>query len=188
MAAEPVPRSRNLRSLLAHERALVLAGQLVDVTHAKASSVWLRAESRSQAEACAAVGCSVAAEATLVYRHMADEEYSFLALNNALPDTMPYQTIVEGPDGRAYCEKYLSGTKFVDTFPTTVVEFAVPAVLMAQLFAIQHKAEDGVLSVGLGFKAGGGLPLFNAALSHAAEQPCWRIVAVKRRGAGSKRH
>ena len=78
-----------------------------------------------------------------------------------------------------YAEKYLRGHKAVDTSPTTVVEFVVPEALVDRLFAMQHKAEDGAISMGLGNKAGGGLPLFNAALTDG--RGSWRVVCVKRK-------
>jgi hypothetical protein len=115
---------------------------------------------------------------TLVYRPMGDAELCHLLAHNALPDTQPYQTIVEGAAGRAYAEKYLSGTKWVDTHPTTIAEFVVPRALVERLFAIQHKAEDGCVSMGLGDKAGKGLPLFNAALKDGGGAAAWRIVKV----------
>jgi len=96
-----------------------------------------------------------------------------------LSATQPYQAILEGALGRAYCEKYLSGQKWTNTHPSTVVEFRVPAALVAALMARQHKAEDGAVSMGLGSKAGGGLPLFNAALKDGTAD--FRIVKVKRR-------
>ena len=45
---------------------------------------------------------------------------------------------------------------------------------------MQHKAEDGCISHGLGDKGGKGLPLFNAALQ--AQRTAFRIVLVKRGG------
>jgi hypothetical protein len=59
-----------------------------------------------------------------------------------------------------------------------VVEFVAPAAFVAQLFAAQAKAEDGVLSTGLGAKAGGSLASFNERLSTG--EITWRIVCVKR--------
>ena len=53
-----------------------------------------------------------------------------------------------------------------------------PRHLIATLFEIQHKVEDGALSMGLGDKAGKGLPLFNASL--ASGETTYRIVLVKR--------
>lgn len=66
----------------------------------------------------------------------------------------------------------------MDTAPTTVVEFRVPVSLIQTLFQRQHKAEDGACSMGLGHKAGRGLPLFNDALAKGLST--WRIVMVKR--------
>lgn len=77
-----------------------------------------------------------------------------------------------------YAEKYLNGKKYVDTSPTSVVEFICPSELIQALFAIQHKPEDGAISMGLGNKAGKGLPLFNTALAEGRSR--WRIVRVKR--------
>eukprot|EP01061_Rhynchopus_euleeides_P021305 TRINITY_DN34770_c0_g1_i1.p1 TRINITY_DN34770_c0_g1~~TRINITY_DN34770_c0_g1_i1.p1 ORF type:complete len:180 (+),score=68.72 TRINITY_DN34770_c0_g1_i1:38-541(+) len=150
------------------ERALLEAGTLKDVTHKGSSSVWLEGTSSAPAEGMA-----------LVYRPMGDLEAQHLVDNGQLPSTQPYQAIMEGPAGRDYAEKYLNGKKWVDTSPTTVVEFAVPRAVVDQLMAIQCKPEDGVLSMGLGNKAGGGLPIFNAALQ-AGGGAGYRIVKVKR--------
>jgi hypothetical protein len=98
---------------------------------------------------------------------MGDAEFAHLLRLGALPATQPYQAVMEGEPGRAYAEKYLNGKKWVDTMPTTVVEFALPVALVARLMAMQCKAEDGCMSMGLGDKAGNGLPLVNAVL-HAA--------------------
>lgn len=78
-----------------------------------------------------------------------------------------------------YAEKYLTGEKWVNTHPTTVVEFTVPEELYDTLFAQQHKCEDGCLSIGLGSKAGKGLELFNASLFQ--KKSTFRIVLVKRK-------
>merc|ERR1712125_171433 len=109
---------------------------------------------------------------------MGDIEFEYLLSNNALPDTQPYQTIVRGEEGRVYAEKYLRGHKSVDSSPTTVVEFHVPAALVEQLFSMQSKNEDGAISHGLGDKGGRGLPLFNASLQ--AGESTFRVVFVKR--------
>ena len=42
-----------------------------------------------------------------IYRHMTDRECSFLRECGTLPNTQPYQTIVEGDEGFEYCKKYL---------------------------------------------------------------------------------
>eukprot|EP00041_Stephanoeca_diplocostata_P022967 m.556712 g.556712 ORF g.556712 m.556712 type:complete len:143 (+) comp22186_c0_seq6:451-879(+) len=116
-----------------------------------------------------------------VYRPMADAEVCFLLKYGVLPATQPYQAIIEGPSGRAYAEKYLRGKKKVDTHPTTVVEFAIPVSLRDHLFALQHKPEDGAMSMGLGAKAGNGLAIFNEHLQDGTAS--WRIVLVKRTAA-----
>lgn len=67
----------------------------------------------------------------------------------------------------------------MDTDVTTIVEFVVPCSVVNELFDIQHKAEDGVISMGLGNKAGNGLSLFNEALRKPGCS--YRIVMVKRR-------
>eukprot|EP00696_Hemimastix_kukwesjijk_P014450 gnl/Hemi2/28457_TR9417_c0_g1_i2.p1 gnl/Hemi2/28457_TR9417_c0_g1~~gnl/Hemi2/28457_TR9417_c0_g1_i2.p1 ORF type:complete len:173 (-),score=68.80 gnl/Hemi2/28457_TR9417_c0_g1_i2:292-810(-) len=134
-ATRPPPKAS--KQLLPHERDLLAAGALQDVTHHGASSIWLDA-----------------------------------------PSTQPYQAIIEGPPGREYSEKYLNGKKWVDSCPTTVVEFTPPAALIALLMGQQCKVEDGAVSMGLGDKAGGGLGLFNASL--ACGDTTWRIVKVKR--------
>lgn len=116
---------------------------------------------------------------TAVFRHMADTELQYLLSNHMLPDTQPYQTIVEGEAGRRYCEKYFIGRKKVDTDVSTIVEFILPCSVIQKLFEKQSKVEDGVISMGLGNKAGNGLSLFNETLQ---EPFCsYRIVMVKRR-------
>merc|ERR1712232_193202 len=137
-----------------------------DITHAGASSIWLSAESSTLVDE----------SLTLVYRPMGDDECSYLLTNGILPDTQPYQTIVEGPGGRIYAEKYLRGHKSVDSSPTTVVEFLAPRTLIRQLFEMQSKNEDGAISHGLGNKGGRGLPLFNASLENG--EISFRIVMV----------
>ena len=161
--------------MLPHEEALFARGLLQDVTHARSSAVWLSAESRVLPESSVF---------TVVYRPMGDEECRRLRADGVLPTTQPYQTIVEGPTGRAYAEKYLRGQKKVDSAPTTVVEFMVPCALVRTLFAMQQKPEHGVLSHGLGDKGGHGLPLFNAALRRG--EGSFRIVLVKRMGQVAK--
>ena len=59
-----------------------------------------------------------------------------------------------------------------------MVEFQIPAALRDRLFAMQHKPEEGVMSMGLGDKAGRGPPLFNEALLHGHSS--WRVVLIKR--------
>lgn len=229
-------RGRKVR-FLAHEEALLAAGELSNKTHAGASAAWLEADStilpctcggsgsahaefgtdaggeRAQdgvaisqptspavgadagAAAASAEPCITATTAasltlaacplhseTLLYRPMGDAEIRHLVQHQQLPATQPYQAVIEGEAGRAYSARYLTGSKKVDTAPSTVVELRVPRALQQQLFALQHKAEDGVLSMGLGPKAGGGLPLVNAAL--ASGEASWRIVLVKRRPRG----
>src|SRR5262245_1622491 len=76
---------------------------------------------------------------TCVYRPMGDLEISYLVETGSLPNTQPYQAIIEGETGRTYAEKYLNGRKKVDTEPSTVVEFICPKVLIKALFERQHK-------------------------------------------------
>eukprot|EP00696_Hemimastix_kukwesjijk_P014449 gnl/Hemi2/28456_TR9417_c0_g1_i1.p1 gnl/Hemi2/28456_TR9417_c0_g1~~gnl/Hemi2/28456_TR9417_c0_g1_i1.p1 ORF type:complete len:203 (-),score=78.02 gnl/Hemi2/28456_TR9417_c0_g1_i1:292-900(-) len=164
-ATRPPPKAS--KQLLPHERDLLAAGALQDVTHHGASSIWLDAPSTQPPPGH-----------TVVYRPMGDTELLFLLAHNQLPGTQPYQAIIEGPPGREYSEKYLNGKKWVDSCPTTVVEFTPPAALIALLMGQQCKVEDGAVSMGLGDKAGGGLGLFNASL--ACGDTTWRIVKVKR--------
>merc|ERR1712242_586727 len=126
--------------LLAHELELVESAQLADITHTGATAIWLSADSTRTEDP----------EMTAVYRPMGDPECTHLRINGTLPDSQPYQTIVEGEEGRVYAEKYLRGHKNVDSSPTTVVEFVVPRALVARLFAMQSKNEDGAISHGLG--------------------------------------
>ena len=157
--------------LLPHEQALLGSGDLRDVTHKGSTSRWLTAPSTSRQD--------LPEGHTLVYRPMGDAEVHHLLQYNELPSTQPYQAIIEGTVGRVYAEKYLRGHKKVDTSPTTVVEFCITCELVDTLMNIQHKVEDGAISMGLGDKAGGGLPLFNNELSRSPLG--FRIVLVKRR-------
>jgi hypothetical protein len=61
---------------------------------------------------------------------MGDIELFFLLNNNFLPNTQPYHAIVEGETGRKYMEKYLNGIKYVDSKPTTIVEFTIKKLYM----------------------------------------------------------
>lgn len=161
-----MPIGKLARFLLPHEQALLAAGSLEDHTHAGASSAVLHAPSGTLAEGD-----------TLVYRPVGDVEASYLREHGILPDTQPYQAIIEGEGGRAYAEKFISGSKKSDAHPTTVVEFAAPASLITSLFETHSKIEDGAISTGLGSKAGKGLPRFNAALADGSAR--WRIVTVR---------
>ena len=125
------PKSKKTKSkkpkLLPHEAALLASGKLSNVTHANASAVWLRAPSTILQEGTE--------ERTLVYRHMGDDECMHLLAHGRLPDTQPYQTIVEGSIGRAYCEGYLRGLrKPSGNIVTTVVEFETRRSLIDTLF------------------------------------------------------
>eukprot|EP00746_Dinoflagellata_sp_MGD_P166139 gnl/MRDRNA2_/MRDRNA2_95843_c0_seq1.p1 gnl/MRDRNA2_/MRDRNA2_95843_c0~~gnl/MRDRNA2_/MRDRNA2_95843_c0_seq1.p1 ORF type:complete len:563 (+),score=116.60 gnl/MRDRNA2_/MRDRNA2_95843_c0_seq1:71-1759(+) len=154
--------------LLPHELELVETGRMIDITHNGSSSIWLSAESTHLTQSTLSA----------VYRPMGDIEFAHLLAHGVLPNTQPYQTIVEGDGGRRYAEKYLRGHKSVDSSPTTVVEFVVPRALKEKLFDMQSKIEDGAISHGLGNKGGKGLPFFNAELQSG--QATWRVVLVKR--------
>lgn len=160
--------------LLPHELALVECGALEDVTHQGSSSIWL---TRASTE-LPIVGQQGDEEMTVVYRPMGDSECLYLLEHKQLPDTQPYQTIVEGPNGRQYAEKYLRGHKKVDSSPTTVVEFIAPKLLVDSLFQQQCKVEDGAISHGLGDKGGNGLKQFNDSM--AVGDTTFSIVLVKR--------
>lgn len=169
--------------LLPHERKLVEQGLLTDVTHEGATAIWLRADSTNLQEskhrdASAGSFCETPPMA-VVYRPMGDLELGHLLRYGVLPSTQPYQTIVRGETGRAYTEKYLRGAKWIDSSPTSVIEFVCPSTLIDELFARQCKPEEGVLSHGLGGKGGKGLSRFNASLVSGASR--YRIVLVKRR-------
>ncbi|CAB9513559.1 expressed unknown protein [Seminavis robusta] len=168
-----MPKSKNKRKkpkLLAHESALLDDEELSDVTHPNASSRWLYAASTDET--------TLDKARILIYRHMADKEFEHLMTHNQLPDTQPYQTITRSQDGRTYCESYLRSNKFVDTSPTTVVEFNCSKTMIDGFYDIQRKPEDGCLSHGLGHKAGKTLFVFNGALGEG--DSTWRIVLVKR--------
>jgi hypothetical protein len=158
---------KNRKKLLPHEQERLEKGDLQNITHHGASSIWLEAPSTVPKQGF-----------TNVYRPMGDLEVLYLVENNFLPDTQPYQAIIEGSVGRNYANKYLTGQKWTDTNPTTVVEFTVPVDVIETLKKIQIKAEDGALSMGLGHKAGGGLHIFNDSMKKG--DTTWRIVKVKR--------
>ena len=171
-ASTDAPRARGRPGgvkLLPHERDLLASGELRDVTHRGASAVWLDRESTT---------LPLDAAQMAVYRPMGDEEVAHLLAHGVLPPTQPYQTIVEGVAGRQYAERYLRGSKWVDSSPTTVVEFVCPRALVARLFGMQAKPEEGCLSHGLGEKGGKGLPLFNESLRCGSTS--FHIVLVKR--------
>lgn len=156
--------------LLPHEQELLSNGKLVDMTHPRASAVWLHADSKQ----------TMADDRTLCYRHMGDAEVGRLLKTNQLPATQPYQTLAHAEEGRQYCESYFRRSgKYVDTHPTTVVEFDCAKALVDGFYARQSKVEDGTISHGLGEKAGGTLVEFNAALAGGLVE--WRIVLVKRK-------
>ena len=92
LAAKAAPVGKALKRLLEHERALLESNQLINVTHLNATSVIFLAP-------CAIVDLSKHA---LVYRPMGDTEVQFLIANGQLPDTQPYQAIIEGHNGRLY--------------------------------------------------------------------------------------
>ena len=167
----PGKKKKHKVRLLPHEAALLQQGLLQNITHTNASSTWLVA-------ACA--------ESTpgriLCYRHMGDGECAFLLQYNQLPETQPYQTLTRGVQGRAYCEKYFRSNKFVDTSPTTIVEFDCEEAMVERFYSIQSKIEDGTISHGLGCKAGNTIAAFNKYLADGRVQ--WRIILVKRSNAG----
>lgn len=150
--------------LLDHEKQLLEKGLLQNITHQNANAIYLYAKSSIPVS-----------EFVNVYRVMGDIELQYLLNTNKLPNTQPYQAIVEGDIGRKYMEKYLIGQKYVNSKPTTIVEFTIRKDLYEKMFKIQHKVEDGVLSIGLGNKAGNCLNLFNAGIETYA------IVLVKRK-------
>lgn len=160
-------KRKNKAKVLPHEERLIDRGELKDVTHPNASSRWLHAPSKSTLEG-----------RTLCYRHMGDREFGYLLQNNTLPDTQPYQTLAKGIEGRSYCEKYFRCNKFVDTSPTTIVEFDCDEKFVASLWQLQSKIEDGTVSHGLGHKAGNTLESFNETIRDG--QTSWRVVLVKR--------
>ncbi len=164
-SAEPISKWNKL--LYPYERELLEQQELYNITHYNSSSVWLAAPSSIPPSTH-----------TNVYRPMGDIEAKYLVEKKLLPDTQPYQAIIEGEEGRNYATKYLNGTKWTDTHPTTVVEFTAPKELIEELKKRQIKVEDGALSMGLGHKAGKGLPFFNDSLRK--RETTFRIVKVKR--------
>ena len=109
---------------------------------------------------------------------MGDSEVRYLVEHGELPETQPYQAIIEGEEGRLYANKYLVGAKWTNTNPTTIVEFSVPTELIETLKERQMKIEDGALSMGLGLKAGKGISIFNQSMRKG--YTTYRIVKVKR--------
>ena len=162
-----VPITGWLKRLLPHELALYNSGELLNITHHGSSSIWLEAPSSSPPEG-----------RINVYRPMGDAEARYLVEHGELPDTQPYQAIIEGENGRLYANKYLTGAKFTDSHPTTIVEFCAPTELIETLKEKQTKIEDGALSIGLGHYAGKGLPLFNESIRKG--DTTFRIVKIKR--------
>ncbi|KAF2078125.1 hypothetical protein CYY_000596 [Polysphondylium violaceum] len=165
--AEPIGKLQ--KYLLPHEKEMLLNGQLLNITHKGSTSAWLEAKSFDIFDK---------EKQTNVYRPMGDKEVLYLLEHGLLPDTQPYQAIIEGMVGRSYCNLYLTGKKTTDTNPSTIVEFTCPKPLIEHLKTIQMKIEDGALSMGLGNKAGGGLHLFNDSIR--AGETTFRIVKVKR--------
>ena len=94
------------------------------------------------------------------------------------------ETVCEGDncpgeqEGFKYCMKYFTGKKKVDTNVTTIVQFLVQRQLVDTLFSMFAKAEDGVMSHGLGNKGGKGLPYFNRSLAEGTTH--WIVRLVKR--------
>jgi hypothetical protein len=162
-----VPTTGWLKRLLPHELALYNSGEIQNITHHGSSSIWLESLSSSPPPG-----------RTNVYRPMGDTEVIYLVEHGELPDTQPYQAIIEGENGRLYANKYLTGVKWTQTNPTTIVEFCAPTELIETLKQKQMKVEDGALSMGLGNKAGKGLPLFNESITKG--ETTFRIVKIKR--------
>eukprot|EP00439_Symbiodinium_sp_Y106_P039898 s2022_g4.t2 len=158
-----------------HEKTLLQSGALSEISHRGASSILLQAlhlekerdlpEKEGLEETAEREELEAEREELVsIFRHMTDKECSFLREHGILPDTQPYQTIVEGDEGFQYCKKYFCGKKKVTPSVSTIVEFLCPRTLVDQLFAMQWKIEDGARSHGLGDKGGKGLPIFNEAL------------------------
>ncbi len=162
-----VPTTGWLKRLLPHELALYNSGEIQNITHHGSSSIWLESLSSSPPPG-----------RTDVYRPMGDTEVIYLVEHGELPDTQPYQAIIEGESGRLYANKYLTGVEWTQTNPTTIVEFCAPTELIETLQQKQMKVEDGALSIGLGNKAGKGLRLFNESITKG--ETTFRIVKIKR--------
>ena len=82
---------KNRKALLPHELERFERGDLQNITHKGASSYWLEAPSSAPKPGF-----------TNVYRPMGDQEIIYLVEHNILPDTQPYQAIIEGAVGRRY--------------------------------------------------------------------------------------
>jgi hypothetical protein len=162
-----VPITGWLKRLLPHELALYNSGELQNITHHGSSSIWLEALSSSPP-----------AGRTNVYRPMVDREVTHLIEHGELPDGPSYQAIIEDENGRLYADKWLTGKKRNKAPRTTIVEFCAPTDLIETLKQKQMKIEDGALSIGLGYQAGKGLPLFNESMRKG--DTTFRIVKIKR--------
>jgi hypothetical protein len=165
--SKAVPITGWLKRLLPHELALYNSGELQNITYYGSSSIWLEALS-----APPPVG------RRNVYRPMVDSEVLYLVEHGELPDGRRYQAIIEDENGRLYANKWLTGKKRGKTPRTTIVEFCAPIDLIETLKQKQLKIEDGALSIGLGYQAGRGLPLFNESIRKG--DTTFRIVKIKR--------
>eukprot|EP01132_Coremiostelium_polycephalum_P009176 gene9176-11248_t len=158
---------KGAKYLQAFDKTLLESGEIHNITHSGSSSVWLEASS------------SVPPPGKInVYRPMGDLELNYLIANGHLPDTQPYQAIIEGPNGRNYANKYLTGKKWTNTHPNAIVEFTSPLELIEKLRSIYTKVEDGALSIGLGNKSGNSLHFFNDSMKSG--ETTFRIVKLKR--------
>ena len=130
-----------------HEKALLESGILAEISHRGASSILLQARHFNDEDMCleseklevekVEEEVEDQQEMVRIYRHMTDKECSFLREKGILPDTQPYQTIVEGDEGFQYCKKYFCGKKKVTPPVSTIVEFMCPRTLVDTLFAMQ---------------------------------------------------
>eukprot|EP01089_Gocevia_fonbrunei_P015185 TRINITY_DN4368_c0_g1_i1.p1 TRINITY_DN4368_c0_g1~~TRINITY_DN4368_c0_g1_i1.p1 ORF type:complete len:155 (+),score=20.74 TRINITY_DN4368_c0_g1_i1:45-509(+) len=118
---------KDRKILLLHERELLAKGELHNITHKGASAIWLEALSSAHQPG-----------KTIVYRPMGDTEAVYLVQHKELPDTQPYQAIIEGANGRDYANKYLTGQKWTDTNPSTIVEFVAPIHLIETLKTVSY--------------------------------------------------
>ena len=75
--------------LLSHEIELLASGELKDITHERASSKWLHAESGTTISDDSDGGNA----RVLCYRHMGDLEFQTLLNDNQLPSSQPYQNL-----------------------------------------------------------------------------------------------
>ena len=101
---------------------------------------------------------------------------SVVCTSRVCAGTQPYQAIIEGSRGCICSEKYLSGTKWTNTHPSTVVEFVAQRRSSSRCSHANSGRWSAVVRTG---RQGGRLAEFNSHIANGGTT--WRIVKVKRR-------